>query len=401
MELAARNRMLREIRVLDLSRVMSGPYCTAMLADLGAEVIKIESPAGDEARGFGPHIHGESAYFLMLNRGKKSVAVDLKTAGGVALIHDLAAVSDVVLENFRPGTADRLGIGYDALRARNQKLVYASINGFGADSPLAAQPALDLAIQAMSGLMEMTGQPDGPPTAVGESIADVATGIFAAWGITAALFDRERTGEGRYLETAMMDSVLSMMLTGLSRALYTDSAPRRMGSRHPESYPVDQFDTRDGGIVLVVYNDRAFTQLAAMIGHPEIADDPRFATYAARHQNDAALREIIAGWAAGRTVADALAALSGISIPAAPVWPLGSAITSGHAKTRGLVVDGGHATMGDVPLVPQPVRFSGEPASEPPCVPTLGEHTAEVLRDVLSLDGDAIAALKTQGAIGP
>ena len=265
---------------------------------------------------------------------------------------------------------------------------------------MAAQPALDLAIQAMSGLMSMTGQPDGPPTPVGESIADVSTGMFAAWGIMAALFDRERTGEGRYLETAMMDSVLSMMLTGLSRALYTDSEPRRMGSRHPESYPVDRFETNDGSIVLVVYNDRAFRQFAEMIGRPDIADDPRFATYAARHDNDAALREIIAGWTATQAAADALAALAEISIPAAPVWSLGTAIVSDHAKAREVVVQGKHANMGTVPLVPQPVRFAADAAVDPATTPALGEHTTDVLRDLLSLDHDAIAALKDKGAIG-
>ena len=248
--------------------------------------------------------------------------------------------------------------------------------------------------------MNMTGQPDGPPTAVGESIADVATGMFAAWGIMAALFDRERTGEGRYLETAMMDSVLAMMLTGLSRTLYTDTEPRRMSSRHPESYPVDRFETIDGNIVLVVYNDRAFGQFAKTIGQPGIADDPRFATYAARHENDGALREIIAGWAATQTTADALAALSDISIPAAPVWSLGAAIRSDHARVRDLVVDGRHAAMGTVPLVPQPVRFAATAAENPPATPVLGEHTHDVLREVLGLDDDAIAALKDKGAIG-
>jgi CoA:oxalate CoA-transferase len=404
MDLTARPQLLKGIRVLDLSRVMSGPYCTSMLADLGAEVIKIESPAGDEARGFGPHVTTEmgeeSAYFLLLNRGKKSVTVDLKTVEGVALIGDLAERSDVLIENFRPGTADRLGVGEAAMRARNPKLIYASINGFGADSPLAAQPALDLAIQAMSGLMSMTGHPDGPPTAMGESIADVATGMFAAWGIAAALFERERSGQGRYLETAMMDSVFAMMLTGLSRWLYTGNAPSRIGNRHPESYPVDLFETRDGSIVLVVYNDQAFAKFSDAIGRPEITGDPRFATYAARHKNDAALREIVAAWAASCTSAEALDILKGLSIPCAPVWSLDEAAESDHTKSRKLVVDGLHANMGPVPLVPQPVRFDGEELTEAPVTPLLGEHTREVLGEILGMGDDAIDALAKKGAIG-
>ncbi len=400
MDLNARANLFDGIRVLDLSRVMSGPYCTSMLADLGAEVIKIESPTGDEARGFGPHVGDESAYFLLLNRGKQSVTVDLKTTEGVALIGDLAARSDVLVENFRPGTADRLGIGEAAMRGRNPRLIYASINGFGADSPLADRPALDLAIQAMSGLMTMTGHPDGPPTAMGESIADVATGMFAAWGIAAALFERERSGEGRYLETAMMDSVFAMMLTGLSRWLYKKEPPTRIGNRHPESYPVDHFETRDGGIVLVVYNDQAFGRFADILGQPELTSDPRFATYAARHQNDADLRAVVAAWAAAHTSADALAALDAASIPSAPVWSLDQAAESDHVRARGLVVDGHHGDMGTVPLVPQPVRFDSPGIATPAVTPRLGEHTRDVLRQVLDMDDDAIDALANKGAIG-
>ncbi len=404
MDLTARPQLLTGIRVLDLSRVMSGPYCTSMLADLGAEVIKIESLAGDEARGFGPHVSSESgeesAYFLLLNRGKKSVTVNLKTAEGVALIGDLAARSDVFIENFRPGTADRLGVGAAAMRARNPRLIYASINGFGADSPLAGRPALDLTIQAMSGLMSMTGQPDGPPTVVGESITDVATGMFAAWGIAAALFERARSGEGRYLETAMMDSVFAMMLTGLSRSLYTENPPHRIGNRHPESYPVDLFETRDGNIVLVVYNDQAFAKFADALGQPELTADPRFATYAARHQNDGALRQIISKRTAARTSAEALAALDGASIPAAPVWSLDQAASSEHTETRNLVVEGRHAAMGAVPLVPQPVRFDSAELADPPVTPQLGEHTRDVLQSVLGMDDKIIADLIEKGAIG-
>ena len=243
--------LLDGVRILDLTRVMSGPFCTAMLADLGAEVIKVEMPGfGEEGRHFAPFKDDESAYFLLLNRGKRSITVDLKSNEGVALIHALAAKSDVLVENFRPGVMKRLGLDHESLLAANPRLIYASISGFGQNGPFSDLPAFDLVIQAMSGLMSLTGPRDGAPTAVGESIADICTGMFASWGVLAALFERERTGKGRHLEVAMLDSVFAMLLTSLSRRLYIGEMPQRVGNRHPETYPVDSLPTRDGGIVV-------------------------------------------------------------------------------------------------------------------------------------------------------
>lgn len=398
MTMPATSRMLDGVRVLDLSRVMSGPYCTAMLADLGADVIKIEKPgSGDDARRFGPYKDGESAYFLLLNRGKKSVTVDLKTSEGIALVIDIARKSDVVVENFRPGVAGRLGLGYDAVRAVNPRIVYASISGFGQESPLADRPALDLAIQAMSGLMSMTGPKEGGPFAVGESIADVSTGMFAAWGIMAALFERERSGEGRYLEVAMLDSLFSMMLTGLGRLLYTGETPGRVGNRHPETYPVDLFSTKSGDVVLVVPTDALFATFAEIIGRPELAEDERFRSYAGRSRNDDALRAIIAEWARNMSAEEVIALLGKASIPCAPVWSLDQMAGSDHARERNLVIAGQHAKLGAVPVVPQPVRFSGaqrgvESGAEP-VTPLLGEHTEAVLRDLLGKTGAEVRSL--------
>ena len=283
------------IRVLDLTRVMSGPFCTAMLADLGAEVIKIEMPGfGEEGRHFAPHVNGESTYFALLNRGKQSVTVNLKTPEGVALIRDLARQADVLVENFRPGVMDRLGLNPAALQADNPRLIVASISGFGQSGAFADLPAFDLVIQAMSGLMSVTGERGGRATAVGESIADVATGMFAAWGIAAALYDRERTGVGRRLDVAMLDSVFSMLLTGLSRRLFTDRPTQRVGNRHPETYPVDSFATKDGDIVLVGFSNAIFRNICDAIGRPDIADDPRFKTNADRNTHEDELRALIA-----------------------------------------------------------------------------------------------------------
>lgn len=391
---------LEGVRVLDLTRVMSGPFCTAMLADLGAEVIKVEMPGfGEEGRHFAPFRDGISTYFLLLNRGKKSVAIDLKTEAGVDLARQLARSSDVVIENFRPGVAARLGLDQATLRAENPKLVYASISGFGQEGPLADWPAFDLVIQAMSGLMSITGEPDGRAAAVGESVADVATGMFAAWGVAAALFDRERSGEGRYLEVAMLDSVFSMLLTGLSRQLFTGADARRVGNRHPETYPVDSFPCSDGDFVLVGFSNQAFAGVARAIGQPGLADDPRFTDNAARSENDSALRAIIGEWAAGRTRDEAISALRDAGVPAGPVWSLREVLASPHSQARGLVTKGQNARLGEIPLVRQPVRFSGADMQEEPRSPLLGEDTGEVLAELLGLSAGEIARLREEKVI--
>lgn len=386
--------LLAGIRVLDLSRVMSGPFCTAMLADLGAEVVKIERPgAGEDSRRFGPFRDGESAYFLLLNRGKKSVTLDLKSATGRDLLRRLAATSDVLVENFRPGVTERLGIDHASLQPANPRLVYASISGFGSDGPLAERPAYDLVVQAMSGLMDLTGQPDGPPTAAGESLADVCSGMFAAWGIVAALFARERTGEGHRVDVAMLDSVFSTLLTALGIGLYADRQPTRVGNRHPVTYPVDSFGARDGHVVIVVASDRAFGALCAAIGRPELAEDDRFRANAGRDAHESELRRIIEAWTSRRTAAEAVVALDAAGVPAAPVLSVNDLLESAHAAFRGLVSTVEHPKLGAIPLVRQPVRFSGagSPPLRPP--PLLGEHTRQVLASRLGLSDAEIENL--------
>lgn len=394
------NTMLAGVRILDLSRVMSGPFCTAMLADLGAEVIKIEAPGkGDDARAFGPFRDRESTYFMLLNRGKRSVTINLKSPEGVGLVKALAARCDVLIENFRPGVAARLGLDHEAIKARNERIIYASISGFGQESPLAKVPAFDHVIQAMSGLMSLTGERDGPPMAVGESIADVATGMFAAWAIMAALFERERSGKGRYLDVSMLDSVAAILLTAWSRKLFSGETPMRVGNRHPVTYPVDRFSTKDGDIVIIVPSDESFAALMAKIGRSELATDPRFQDNAARNANEAALREIISTWTAMLSSDEALAALAAIGVPSAPVWSVDDLLRSEHAHTSGLVAEGRHRRFGAIPLVPQPVKFSDTAPSPPPTAPMLGEHTDAVLESLLGLDDAARAALRKHGAI--
>ena len=393
-------RPLEGVRVLDLTRVMSGPFCTSMLSDLGAEVIKIEMPGfGEEGRFFAPYVNGESTYFVLLNRGKESVTVNLKSPDGIALIRDLAKKADVMVENFRPGVADRLGLGHEAMMAHNPKLIYASISGFGQQGPYADWPAFDLVIQAMSGLMSITGERDGRASAVGESVADVATGMFAAWGIAVALYEREKTGTGRYLEVAMLDAVFSMLLTGLSRKLFTDKPVARVGNRHPETYPVDSFATKTGDIVMVGFSDGIVRQIGQAIGKPDLLDDPRFKTNRDRNTHEQELRGIIADWAKALTRDEAIAKLRAADVPAAPVWTFDELLMSGHVQARGMLESAENGKLGDINFVPQPVKFKGAPAPSKRRAPTLGEDTDKVLRRELSFTDDKIAALRADKAI--
>ncbi len=381
----AASQPLAGFRILDLSRVMAGPYCASMLADAGAEVIKVEAPErGEDSRHIGPFAKGESAYFMMLNRGKKSITLDLKSARGVELLRRLAAKSDALIENFRPGVARRLGIDYVALAGVNPKLVYASITGFGQTGPLAQRPAYDLIIQAMSGLMSVTGFADGPPTAVGDSICDVTSGMFAAWAITTALLARERTGVGQHLDVAMLDSTFAMLVTVLSKQLYTPSPPSRVGNRHPVTYPVDAFRAKDGWLVLVAISDAAFARLMTAIGKPDLAADPRFRTNADRSANDAALRGIIQAWMRMHTRAEIEAKLEAAEVPCGPVWSLADIAASEHVRARGLVAAPVHPNAGAAPAVPQPVLFGGERLAAGRA-PLLGEHNDEILGGLLGL----------------
>lgn len=394
---------LAGVRVLDLSRVMAGPYCASMLADAGAEVIKVEIPgAGEDSRHIGPFAEGadgrESAYFMMLNRGKRSITLDLKSPRGLDLLKRLAAKSDVLIENFRPGAAQRLGIGYEALAGVNPRLVYASITGFGQTGPLAGRPAYDLVIQAMSGLMSVTGFPDGPPTAVGDSICDVTTGMFAAWGITTALVGRAETGRGRHLDVAMLDSMFSMLLTVLAKRLYAGAEPGRVGNRHPVTYPVDCFRAKDGHIVMVAISDAAFAKLMQAIGRPELVDDPRFRRNAERSAHEGELRAILQGWMTFRTRDEIQAALDAADVPCGPVWSIADVAASAHVAARGMILDPGHPKLASAPLVRQPVVFGGD-KPDTDRAPLLGEHTDAVLRDVLGLDADEIESLRSDRVI--
>lgn len=395
-----RSGQLSGIRVLDLSRVLAGPYCTALLADVGADVIKVETPGrGDDARSLGPFRDGESVYFAMLNRSKRSVTLNLRSDEGRALLHRLASVSDVLVENFRPGVTGRLGVDYETLRAVNPRLVYVSISGYGQDGPDAHQAAYDLTIQAASGLMNITGFPDGPPTRVGESLADLWAGMCAAWATTTALVERERTGAGTFVDVAMYDALLALQVTALAQYQVTGTPPGRVGNRHPVSTPFDSYRARDGLVVIAVANDALFARLAGLIGCPGLADDPRFASDDRRTAHESELRELIERWTSTRSAEEVVAAATGAGVPASAIRDLGEALHSEQSSRRRVLSSFEHPVAGRVDVVQQPVKFGGRCSPPPGPSPVLGEHTDEVLRTLVGLTPEQLAHARGAGAV--
>jgi crotonobetainyl-CoA:carnitine CoA-transferase CaiB-like acyl-CoA transferase len=378
---------LTGLRVLDFSRMLSGPFCTALLGDLGADVVKVETPdGGDDSRHFAPRREGESTYFMLVNRNKRSITLDLKSAHGRRTAHALARRADVVVENFKPGVARRLSIDYETLSALNPRLVYASISGFGQDGPLAHRPAYDIIAQAMGGIMSINGTPDSGPTRVGESIGDLAAGLYASWAILAALRARDRDGRGQHLDVAMLDSIFSLLVSALSQYLFTGQVPQRIGNANPISAPLDSFRAADGELIIAVANDAMFRRLAEAMGQPALADDPRFATDRNRKANESALKAIIEEWARAHPVEEAVACLEAASVPASPVLSVDQVVGSAHAAHRGLVSETTHRRAGTIPLVLQPVQFLGSAPLPKRPPPLLGEHGEAVLAEWLAND---------------
>lgn len=367
--------LLTGIRVLDLSRVLAGPYCTGLLADLGADVLKIESPGGDDARHLGPFIGDESVYFAQLNRGKRSLALDLKNDDDRATFFRLVDAADVVVENFRPGVTTRLGIDAATLRERNPRLVYASISGFGQSGPMAKAPAYDLIAQAMSGLMAATGPEDGGPTRVGESLGDVSAGVFAALAICAALTHRERSGRGEHVDVSMFESLLSLQVTGLSILSATGEPGRRVGNRHPVTTPFDTFEASDGPVAIAVANEVGFARFAGMIEQPDLPADPRFSNDTQRTAHEPELKAIIESWTGRRTVAEVVAAADEHGVPAAPVWDLSQALECDQVAERGAVRHFEAPTIGRLPYVRAPFVVADEELPEHTSSPALGADT--------------------------
>jgi len=393
------SRLLSGIRVLDFSRVLAGPFCTAMMADLGAEIIKVEPPGGDDQRAMGAFRDGLSVSFELINRNKRSLKLDLKSGAGQDIAHRLAAECDVVVENFRPGVADRLGIGYPALRALRPDLIYCSISGFGQSGPLAEAPSYDVIAQALSGLMSVTGPEDGEPVLVGDSVGDTVSGLFAAWAISSALFRRQVTGEGARLDVAMFDSLFALLPTALARWQVSGQAPGRQGNQHPLSAPFGAYRAADGDFILAVANNPLFRRLAVAIGRPDLAEDARYSSDQSRFRNREALRGEIEAWTLARPAAAVVAHLAAAGIPASVVADVAEAATGAHARHRQLLTEVSHPVLGSVRLPEQPVHVDGMARGDLRPAPTLGEDGSDVLSELLGTTPDEIAALQAAGVI--
>ena len=398
------NAPLAGIRVLDLSRVLAGPWCTQLLADLGAEVIKIERPGGgDDTRHWGPPWHGEgedrvAAYFLSANRGKKSAAIDFAQPEGAALIRRLAKQSDVVVENFKVGGLKKFGLDAETLRSANPRLIVTSITGFGQDGPYADRAGYDFIIQGMGGLMSITGLPDGQPGGgplrVGVAVVDLFTGMYTATATLAALFRRERTGEGAHIDSALFDTSLAMLANQVSNALVLGRDPPRQGNTHPNIVPYQPFDAADKPLIIAVGNDRQFAKLAELCGHPEWGNDQRFATNAARVENRAEMVRQVGDCIRQKTAAEWFEKLDAAGIPAGPINTISEALADVQTQHRRMV-----RTMAGMPVVGSPIRLDGERADSELPPPRLGQHTDEVLR-TLSVESSEIERLRSRGVVG-
>jgi glutaryl-CoA transferase len=389
------------IRVLDLTRVLAGPYCTMFLGDLGAEVVKVEQPGvGDDTRGWGPPFTGgESAYFLCVNRNKKSVTIDLKSKEGVALLRRLAERADVLIENFRPGTMERLGLGEKDLRATSPRLIYASLSGFGADGPMSDAPGYDLIVQAWGGLMSITGSADGEPSKVGVAIIDLVAGLMLGKSIAAALFAREKLGVGQKIDTSLLEAEVACLINVGSNYLVEGSIPRRWGNAHPSIVPYQSFKTQDGYLVIGVASEGIWRRFCHAIGRAEWADDSRFEKNSNRVENRSLLIGLLVEIFLSRSNDEWLKLLNSAEVPCAPVQTVDQVFKAPQVLHREMLVQVEHPTAGTVRMAGIPVKFSATPASVRLPPPLLGQHNEEVLESWLGMNDKEISELKRKTVI--
>ena len=389
---------LAGITVLDLTRVLSGPYCTMLLADMGARVIKVEQPGkGDDTRAWGPpFINGESAYFLSINRNKESITLDFKKRQGRAVFDQLLAKSDILVENFRPGTLSKIGLDYSTLAPKHPKLIYCSISGFGQTGPRHHQPGYDAVIQAEGGLMSITGASDGPPYRLGVAIGDIASGMFAAQGVLLALLSRGRTGLGQLVDVSMLDTVAALLTYQAGIYFATGSAPQRIGNRHPTIVPYETFAASDGDFALAVGNDEQWRRFCAVA---ELDQDERFATNQLRVTRYDELKPILAERVRRDTRHNWIDRLTTAGVPCGSVRDLHEVFSDRQLAARDMIAHAEHATLGSLQVLGIPVKLSETPGSIRMAPPTLGQHTDSVLREDLGLAAAEIAALRKERAI--
>ena len=392
---------LAGIRVLDFSRILSGPYATMVLADLGAEVIKVEPVGkGDETRGFPPFKGPMSHYYIALNRSKQSIALDLKSPEGVQIARDLARQSDILLENFRPGVMERLGLGYETLKADNPRLIYGSITGFGQNSPHQDKPAFDIVAQALSGVMSVNREPGQAPNKLGLPLGDMAGSIFSLFGVLAALHERNVTGVGRHVEIAMLDSLIAMQ--GYLSQIYfvTGHSPEPVGTRHPSIVPYGSFPTADGHVIVACLTERFWHNFARCLGREELIEDPRFALYEQRLANRDALEPIIEARMTRDTTAYWLERLSEFDVPNAPILSIGEALEQDHVAARRLIETATHPVVGEMSLVRGPITFDGVGPAAARAPSLLGEDSETVLSDRLGYSAEQVDELVRRGVVG-
>jgi crotonobetainyl-CoA:carnitine CoA-transferase CaiB-like acyl-CoA transferase len=388
------------VRVLDLTRVLAGPFCSMILGDMGAEVIKVEEPGkGDDTRSWPPFLGGEATYFLSVNRNKQSLTLNLKAPEGRAILQKLARKSDVVLENFRTGTMERLGLGYKTLAKLNPRLVYCAISGFGESGPEAARAGYDLVVQAESGIMDITGFEDGPPVKVGTSIADLVAGMSAAHGVTLALLARHRTKRGQKVEISMQDAMAALLTYQAGIYFGTGSKPGRRGNKHPSIVPYEVFRAADAYLTLGVANNSLWERCCAALDHPELTKDPRYATEAARVQNRDVLVPRLNEILGTRPADDWLKRFEEVGVPAGRIRTVAEVCESAHLKARGMIVTLPHPKAGALRVLGVPVRLHATPGKAATAPPLLGQHTERVLGKVLGVKRTEVARLRKAGVV--
>lgn len=391
---------LKDIVVLDLTRVLAGPYCSMVLADYGCNVVKIESPGeGDDSRAFGPFVGKESAYFMSLNRNKRSMTLNLKEAEAKELFRELVKKADVVLENYRPGTMEKFGLGYEDLKKINPAIIYAASSGFGHTGPYSQKPGYDIIAQAMGGIMSLTGPENGDPVRVGASMGDITAGLFTAIGVLIALHHREKTGEGQKVDVSMLDCQVAILENAIARYLVSGVAPKPLGTRHPSITPFDAFKSKDGRIILGAGNDRLWEKLCEIIGLPELKTDERFKTNLLRTQNVKELYTVLQPVFPSKTTAEWVEILEAAGIPCGPINSVDKVVADPQVLSRDMIVETHHPIAGTIQMAGVPIKMSATPGSVDKPAPLLGQHTAEILHELLGLTTEQIEGLRQRQVV--
>ena len=377
------NGPLKNLLVVDLTRVLVGPYCTMILSDLGARVIKIEAPEiGDDSRNFGPFVKDYSAYFMSLNRGKESIALNLKKEDDKKIFEKILGKADILVENFKPGTLEKWGFGWKQLCKKYPRLIYASASGFGQTGPLKELPAYDMVVQGMGGLMSVTGQPNSEPTRVGTSIGDITAGLFTAIGINAALFDREKTGKGMYIDVSMLDCQIAILENAIARYLSKNEIPKPMGSRHPSIAPFEAFKTRDSYIIIAAGNDKLFENLCKALKLDDLITDDKYKSNSLRSEHMDNLKKTLEDKLASKTTSEWVKLLVSLKIPCGPIFNIKEAVENPQIKARNMIVKAYHKVVGDFKLAGNPIKMSSyKDENIRGDIPDLDEHREKILKE--------------------